>query len=334
MAIVGNGNATLTDLASQMDSNGRPARIIEILAKTNEIVDDMVFTEGNLPTGDKTVVRVGEPEPTWRRYNQGVVVGKGRTRQVTDTCGMLESESAVDRDLVKLHGDNGNAYRMSEARAHISSMGKELASKIIYGNADTDPEQIHGLAQRYSTLSNNADESGYNIVDAKGIGSDNTSIYLVTWGDDLIRGIYPKGSEAGLKHEDKGEQRVFDADGNAFYAFVDHFKWDVGLSVRNWKMGGRIANIDVSELTKDASAGADLVDLMTVLLEEKVEDINAGRAAFYCNRTIRSVMRRQIANKSNVNLSLDDFGGKRIMHFDGIPIRRVDAILNEEQRVI
>ena len=66
---------------------------------------------------------------------------------------------------------------------------------------------------------------------------------------------------------------------------------------------------------------------------EKLPNVNLGRAVFYGNRTISSILRRQITNTSNVRLSMDEVAGKRVMSFDGIPFRRNDAILNTEATI-
>ncbi|MGM3213940.1 phage major capsid protein, partial [Klebsiella pneumoniae] len=68
------------------------------------------------------------------------------------------------------------------------------------------------------------------------------------------------------------------------------------MAVKDWRNIVRVANVDMSALTKDASAGADLIDLMV----QAVEQINAPEAvklAFYVPRTVRSFLRRQITNK-------------------------------------
>ena len=72
------------------DPKGAIAKIVEILNETNEVLDDMLFLEGNLPTGHKTTIRSGLPSATWRLLNYGVQPSKSRTVQVTDTVGMLE----------------------------------------------------------------------------------------------------------------------------------------------------------------------------------------------------------------------------------------------------
>lgn len=62
--------------------------------------------------------------------------------------------------------------------------------------------------------------------------------------------------------------------------------------------------------------------------------MSMGRPVFYCSRTIRSFLRRQILNKNNVNLTFDDVAGKRVLMFDGVPVRKTDALLETEAVVV
>ena len=168
------------------------------------------------------------------------------------------------------------------------------------------------------------------FLSAGGTGSDNTSIWLVVWGDNTCHGIFPKGKKAGLQHTDKGQVTLEDAANGKYEGYRSHYKWDAGFTLRDWRYVVRIPNIDVSDLTKDASgSSADLVDLMVQAIET-LPNQNMGRPVFYCNKTIKSFLRRQITNKSNVNLTLDNVAGKHQLAFDGIPIKKCDAILNTE----
>lgn len=326
MATVGDSNPTIQDVAKRLDPDGKIDKIVEILNETNEVLDSMTWIEGNLPTGHRTTVRSGLPTVAWRMLNYGVPQSKSRTVQVTDACGMLEAYAEVDKDLADLNG-NAPAFRLSEDRAFIEAMSQEMSDTLIYGNTDTDPEEFLGLAHRYSELTG-ADNSE-NIINGGGTGSDNTSIWLVLWGPVTVHGIYPKGSKAGLQMRDLGEVTLEDAAGGKYQGYRSHYQWKCGLSLRDWRYVVRIANIDVSDLTKDASAGADLIDL----LQQAVEippNMNMGRAVFYCNKTIRSFLRRQITNKANVNLTLENYAGRKVVAFDGIPMQRCDAILSTE----
>ena len=92
-------------------------------------------------------------------------------------------------------------------------------------------------------------------------------------------------------------------------------------------------NIDVSDLTADKSgSSADIVDLMVQALEI-VPNLSKGKAAFYCNRTISSFLRRQMLKTDNLHLKMEEIAGKKVMGFDGVPVRRCDAILNTEATV-
>ncbi len=61
---------------------------------------------------------------------------------------------------------------------------------------------------------------------------------------------------------------------------------------------------------------------------------NMGRLVFYCNRIIRTYLDLQAMNKTNVLLRIEEFNGKPITTFRGIPVRTVDAILSNETQVV
>jgi len=329
MSTLSTTNPTLADFASRMKPDGSiDPMIIEILSETNEILDDMTVIEANGYTEHKTTIRSGLPTGTWRKLNYGVQPEKSKTVPVKDSMGMLETYAEVDKALADLN-DNKAAWRLSEDRAFIEGLNQTMAKTIFYGDSSQDPEKFMGLAPRYSSLSA---ENKDNILTAGGAGSDNTSIWLATWSPNTLHSIYPKGSQAGLSSRDLGEQTLFDADGGRYQGYRTHYKWDLGLTLRDWRYAVRIANVDVSDLTKDASAGADLIDLLTQALEI-IPNQNMGRTVFYCNRTIRSFLRRQITNHKNVNLTLETVAGKKVLMFDGVPVRRTDALLNTEAAV-
>jgi len=325
-------NPTLADWKNSLLPDGSVASdIIEILNEENEILDDVTFMEGNLPTGHRTVIRSGLPSPTWRKLYGGVQPSKSTRVQVTDNCGMLEAYAEVDKALADLSG-NTAAFRLQEARGHIEGFGQTVADTMFYGDEGLYPERFTGLAPRYDSLSaENAD----NIIDAAGTGSDNASIWLVTWSPDTCHGIIPKGSQAGLQMNDKGQVTIEDVDGSGgrMEAYRTHFRWDVGMTVRDWRYVVRVCNIDKSDLTKNAASGADLIDLMTQAIE-LLPSTTKGRLAFYVPRTVRSFLRRQmVAKVASSTLMMDEVAGRKVLTFDGIPVRRCDALAGNEARV-
>lgn len=332
MAILATTHPTLLDVTKRMDPDGKIDTIAEILNQTNEILDDMVWLEGNLPTGHRTTIRTGLPTPTWRKLYGGVQPTKSTTVQVTDATGMLEAYAEVDKALADLNG-NTAAFRLSEDRAHIEGMNQEFSSTLFYGNESTEPEAFTGFGARFN---DQAAANGENILTSAATpdSTDNTSIWLVVWGPNTVHGIYPKGSKAGLNMEDKGQVTIENVDnaGGRMEAYRTHYRWDCGLSVRDWRYIVRI-NIDQEDLVKNAGSGPDLVDLMTQAVE-LVPSLSMGRPAFYVNRTVRSFLRRQIANKVAAStLTMEQVAGKHVTMFDGIPVRRCDAITNTESGI-
>lgn len=337
MATLGqNGKVTLIDIAKSMDPNGRIADVAELLTQTNELLLDMPWQEGNLPTGHKGTIRTGLPTSVWRQMYQGVPPSKSTRAQVEDACGMLETRSEVDIDIAKLNGNTAE-FRLSEARAFVESMNQTMAQTVIYGNASTNPEQFNGLAPRYSSLSA---QNATNIIDAGGTGSDNTSIWLVCWGPSTVHGIYPKGSMAGLQHEDLGTIDAFDANQSRYRAYADWWQWKCGIHVRDWRYIVRIANIDTSNLVTETGA-ADLTKLM-VRAMARIPFPGMGTPVFYANRTVKEMLSIQAMNKSSnalgIKEALRQFGGVNVamqeLNFLGYPIRTVDRLLTTEARVV
>lgn len=222
MAVKGLTALTLADWGKRVDPNGKVDKIIELLGQTNPILQDMPFVEGNLPTGHRTTIRSGLPSATWRLLNYGVQPSKSTTVQVTDSVGMLETYAEVDKSLADLNGNTAE-FRLSEDRAFIEAMNQQMAQTLFYGDSSVNPQQFMGLSSRYSSLSAG---NAQNIIDAGGTGTDNTSIWLVVWGENTVHGIFPKGQKAGIQMEDKGQVTLEDANGGKYEGYRTHYKWD------------------------------------------------------------------------------------------------------------
>jgi hypothetical protein len=326
---------TLLDFARREGFDGKIAAIIESSAQTNEMIEDMVWQEGNLTIGNKTTIRTGYPTPTWRLLNYGVQPTKSTTRQVVDTCGMLEDYAEVDKSLADLNGNTAE-WRASEDRAHLIGMSETLSSAVLYGNQAVDPEKITGLAPRFCVPSATDGVSGFNMIDGGAVDgqTDTTSIWMVAWGPQTVFGMFPKGSKAGWSYEDKGQVTLYDTNNGRYEGYRTHYKWDCGLVVRDWKAVVRIPNIDVSTLTVDFATGPNLVNLLTMGSERLSNAMKLGNAAIYCNRTIRSALRLHMRKTAASQITWDMVAGKHVLAFDGIPVRRVDAITNAETAIL
>ncbi len=332
MTLLSTVSLTLADLAKRQegtDAGKKIATIIEILSLQNEMLLDIPWMPGNDGTGHKTTIRSGLPAGTWRKLNYGVQPEKSTTVQIRDQTGMLETYAEVDQMLVEISKDK-EGFMLSEHKAFLEGMSQTMATQLIYGDATVNPERITGLAPRFNSLSA---ENGDNIIDCGGTGSTNTSMWLIAWDDTTVHGIFPDGSVGGLKVGQIKEETLFDAVGGRYEGYRTHYKWDAGLTVRDWRFVVRAANIDVATLKKDAATGPDLVDIMIQMLEILPNE-STGTLRFYVPRVIRSYLRRQIKNSKNVFLNIGEAAGKKVVMFDDVPVRRMDAILSTEARVV
>lgn len=335
MATLSSTYLNLIDTIKQADP--KIGAVIEVLKRQNPILDDAMAIECNSGAIHRHAIRTGLPTPAWGRIYQGIPQSKSQTQQVDDTTGFLEGRSGVDTRLLEIQPDKVPALRLSEATAHIEAMNQEMATGMFYHDTATTPEKFKGLAARYGTLGGAG--AGNQIIDAGGSGSDNTSIWFVTWGDHATTLLYPQGSKAGVSREDHGKQRVTDANGDAYYVMEETFRWHLGMAVKDWRYNARIANIDFSDVV------AGTVDLYKFMrkayykLQSRRMDGQTSKMAIYMNRDMLEALDALAtptgtANATALQLRREELEGKEVLTYRGIPIRETDAILNSEARVV
>lgn len=325
------GSATLLDFAKSIDPDGKTATVVELLNQTNRVLDDMQWIEGNLPTGHRTTIRTGLPGVTWRQLYGGVQPTKSVRAQVDDACGMLEARSEVDKDFADLNG-NTNAFRLSEAQSFLEAMNEAFVQTLFYGDTSINKERFLGLSARYnlSTAGN-----GQNIIKMGGASNANNSIWLVGWGPNTVTGIFPKGSMAGLKHEDLGVLDAFDSATPAgrYRAYADHWQWKCGISLRDWRYAVRICNIDQTAILGDTNGSSVKIIEAMIKALQRIPAIESCKPAFYVNRTIREMLAIQAMNKSTNALRLAEGANQFSLDFLGVPVRLCDQLLSTEANV-
>jgi len=311
------------------------SHVIEVLNESNEALQDIPWYPCNSGQTHITTIRTGIPVPAWRMLNAGVPKVSSTRAQISANCGMCEAYSDIDKKEVDLakKGENGQAgaanFMAQENDAVIEGFGQEASRAMFYGDP-SKPQEPVGLAKYYDKC-NGTDrtKSSFNCISAGGEGSDNTSIWFVSWGPTTIHGIYPQGTTAGFHEEYKGQVTVTDAEGKMFEALRTHYWWDMGFCVRDWRAAVRICNIDVSNLENAIDAvsnpAANLLKLMTKayyrLKYIKYSGQNTGRTAIYVRPEIMEALDLQTQNKNNLMLTYSDVQGKPVLNFRGIPIR-------------
>ena len=342
----------LVDWARRQDPDGAVAVIAEMLSQCNEIIKDMIWQEGNLPIGHKVTVRVGLPQGTWRGANMGVPSSKTMTTQFQFGIGELVDYSIVDKSLAELNG-NVQKFRYSEDMGHLEGLSQQVASGLFYLNEATTPNAFTGFAPIYPTVLASTAANALNVIDCAGTGNSNLSIWLVGWGDNTIFGIFPKGSQAGLVYEDKGDVvPAYDSNGNRFEAYTSYFRQKVGLCVKDWRFAVRMCNIDTTSAANGllGTTPPDLFQLMSRAVvrlptaSRRLSGITESDApddpvpgimpAWYVNRTGREFMDIQAIRDKNVLIGSKDYAGDPVVTFRDSPIRVVDALTNTEARVV
>lgn len=340
MAAKGQFLVTMADVAKSKDK--KIGNVAEVLMQEDHMLIDMPFMEMNDGTTHKEDIRSALPAVYYRKANQPIPASKSTIEERSFSAAHFESKSQLDKAVASRGGVDRIPYnRWSQAQGHLQAHAQEHASLMIYGSPDTSPRKTPGFFDIYSTLLS-TEETSKQVIDADGAGSDNTSILFVTWGERSIFGIYPKGTQAGIKRTDMtpaGSPLVqihgTDENGNdgTFWGYEEDFEIDHGLVVKDYRQAGRIANIDVSNLVSGVGA-ADLIDLM-ISLVYKIQNPDDGVSVWYVNRTIEAFLHKQALTKvgAGAGLTFENFEGKRILTFLGFRVRRSDALLNTEAEV-
>lgn len=327
---------TLLDLSKQMNADGTIQTVIEMLSENYEMLDDIVYQEGNLTIGHRATVRTGLPSATWRRLNQGVLPSKATSAQIQFSCGMLEAISEVDAAEADLNSNTAQ-FLTNQDVAQLEAVMQSLQTAMIYGNESINPEQITGFHHYYNDLSA---ASADNIINCGGTGSDNASIWLVGWAPNKCFGIVPKGMPAGLTRTAHPKALVdkFKPDltyDGKYEAYLTHYKLNTGLALTDWRTVVRACNIDKSELTPNAATGTNLIRIMTQMLEVSDIPLIGTRPVFYCSRNIRSILRTQMVEAvKNSSLTMENIAGKKVVAFDGIPVRALSVLAADEARIV
>ncbi len=189
--VIATSVVTLADWASRVDPEGKIPIIVEMLAQKNEVIPDMHWQEGNLPTGHRVIQRTGLPTVMARSLNQGITPSKSTTTAVDEATAMIEGFLEIDKDIVELNGEEA-AFRMSEADAFIEGMNQAFAQILMYGDPTLTPAVFRGLAARLNGVTTGNTAFAANVLLGTQVASTNTSIWLVCWGPNSVYGIFPK----------------------------------------------------------------------------------------------------------------------------------------------
>lgn len=341
MGALGVNLVTMADVAKSL--NKKIGMVAEVLSQENAVLMDLPYMSANMKTYHLEEIRSNLPGVYYRKANQAIPATKSTTEERQFNMAHFESKSVMDAKVAQRGGLDRVAYnRWNQGKGHVQAHAQEHASLFFYGSPASNPLKSPGLVDIYSTVDEATEETANQVIDAGGTTGDNTSIYKLHLGESAIFGIYPEGTQAGLKRTDRsaGNKEIqitgTDVDGNAgtFWGYEEDFEIDHGLVVKDYRQGSRIPNIDPALLLSGAGA-ADLIDLM-ISADYKIHNPENGKGFWYVNRTIQAFLHKQALTKVGAGggLSFDNYAGKRVLMFLDCPVRRCDALLSSEDRVV
>lgn len=316
---------SLVEQAKRIDPDGDQAKIAEVLdRKTGGILSEAPWMPSNDIWTNKTTRRASLPSGSRRRLNQRIAASVSRTTEIMDVIENIEDYMDVDAQIVDSMPSPA-MFRSGEVDAFVEGLGQTVVGDILYGDSNADPDAMHGLSARMSTL------DGRFVIGEGGSGSDVTSIYVVNWDPNSCYLAYPKNMsvDLGVRHTDKGQLTSETTDG-LMEIYRDHFVIKCGMVVRDPRAIGRLANIE----SAGASNTFDEDNLIKLL-----NNMNTGPGTrIYVNETILTQMQIRLKDKNNVNYTSDDgngLSGQSPLRFNNFPIRQIDreVLLNTEAAI-
>ncbi len=340
-----NGTRVLTyaDFVKGLDPKGNFAhRIVELVAKKVEMLDDMTVIEANDGSALSTTVRTETPKPVWTTYYGGIPANKGSKAKIKVSTGTMGTKITVDKRLYDKAKDK-DAVLEDEIRNNISGMKNELASALVYGLIADNPLGINGLFKHYSAYgAETADdtESAHYVFSALGLTGNSAaktklgSIALIGWSPNAITAFHDENSSTGgIEKSDKRVVDVEDPDkpGATYEAYQQYIYWNLGLAVRDYRYGGRICNIQRDLMLTKGYEGS-YVELIDRLSQRVLDD--DVKQCFYMDKQMWENVCVLFSRLTRGNaITFQHVEARKEKRLYGIPVRIMDPMKVNEAEV-
>lgn len=331
-AVKGETNLTMADYVTRFE--GAEADVINVMAQSNVMLEDMPFVESNMTTGNKTLQVTAIPEPSARRINRGITLTKAGRRPIVDTLTMLEARSSIDVKLID-EVPNGKQLRKEEEDLHVEGFQNKVQTLFLYGDSVQNEDEFDGFLTRYNTFGGDKGTYGHNTINAGGsTANKQTSAVLVAWDQKRVAGLFPMASNAGVKIEDRGKQRITDDKGRVYDAYETVIDWSMGLTIKDPNYAAVIRNIDVSKLTTmTAAQKKEMIFKMLDAANKIPKNASAvSRMVWYVSESFYDFITRCVNDIEIVNIQMPELkdGKYQPLAIGGIPVKKVDAISETE----
>ena len=313
---------TSLEVAKRSGVSPDSRKIIEELTAYNELLIDAPLVEANEGTVDTHLVRTAIPHGQHRGYNEGVGQGSSQTKTIQDVISNIEIYSEVDKQMID-EAAHPTELMQSEQSAFIEGLSQDITDDLVYGNHNNNPRYTNGLATRLNATSNK-----YCFSMGGAASGSMTSVYIIKWGMDKARIIYPRGSKnAGVEYNYLGEQTAIDSNGNKHQVYRAHYRIARGLSVGHSASIIRLCNIDPTAANIGKTVAEKIVRVMPLLAR------GAGTVSIACNAEVKGILNWAANQKVNVVYPSEDPWGNSVLKIGEGRIRECPSILLTESAV-
>jgi hypothetical protein len=322
---------TIQDAMARVTKMGEYLDLADVVSKATGIMEVLEFHPTNQAFDHLTARRTDQGTPTTRIANEGAQEIKATSDQVIDIP--VHYNNVIKPDPLFLRKFNTpEEWKADEVRAYGQAYAEAFTQQLITGDSGNDPgREFDGLEKRLGSLpadANDVTDRFHTVRSGGGSGADNTSIYVLGIGKAGAYGLFHKNGTAGFQMEQLPRQLVPLGSGDVVLSPIN-VSWDVGFSATNHRMIGRLANIDFSDLTDDASAGVNLMNELTRLINSTKIRTMGVRPVLLANESIITYFENQRRNfggngVADANADIGKVGA--LTTFKKIPFIQTDAI--------
>lgn len=301
---------TLLDIAKRTNNDRVIGTVEEVTTFAPEIRD--IIARPKAGTSYKIHRRTALPSGAFRSANEGATLTKSTTEQVLAQMFFFDTPLQVDEAIVKADDGELGDLLAFEAIGAVQGSFNFLGRQVWYGDNATD-KGFDGL-----------ENSIYDQINATGSG-DVSSAYLV-WMPSNYQGVhFDIGNNGEMDFPEWQRQRILDASGNPYTAYVSNMSFFIGLNVSSAQSVWRVANLTASKPFTDA-LGAELL--------AKVPMSRRGGLRWFVNRQVAFQLQKSRSAVGQIASGATGAAfGPMPTECQGIPITITDSLGANETAV-
>lgn len=302
---------TLLDIAKRTNNDRVIGTVEEVTTFAPEIRDIVARTKAG--TSYNIHRRTALPRGAFRSANEGTALTNSTTEQVLAQMFFFDTPLQVDEAIVKADDGELGDILAFEAVGAVQGSFDYLGTQVWYGDNATS-KGFDGL-----------ENSVYDQVNATG-DTAVSSAYLL-WMPPNYQGVhFDIGNNGQMEFPEWMKQRIFDANGNPYSAYVSNMSFYIGLNISSAQSVWRVANLTSSDPMTDA-LGAELM--------AKVPMSRRSNLRWFMNREVAFQLQK---SRSAVGQIASGAIGAAFAPMptecQGVPITITDSLLSNESPVV